>query len=162
MKDILVKVLFVDGEQRILLKEEDVTTKIRTPEISKAASDVSAHSAVRLAMVELQRRTAKEYDMILDGRDIGTFVLPDSKNKFYLTASSNQRAHRRFLEYNQRGIKKSKQEIKEEIEKRDFNDMNRSLAPLKQADDAVLIDSTELTLKEVVEEILSHINFEEN
>lgn len=161
MENIFVRVHFIDEEQKIFLNDENVTSKIRTPEISKAASNVSAHPAVRFAMVELQRQTAKEYDMILDGRDIGTFVLPNAKYKIYLTASCEQRAKRRSIELNQRGIKKSFEETKKEIELRDYNDKNRELAPLKQADDAILIDSTDITLHEVVDKVLSHITSEE-
>lgn len=157
MKGIHVTIRFLEGHQRVFVGEEDVTDSIRTPEISKAASDVSAHPAVRLAMVEIQRQTAEEYDMILDGRDIGTFVLPDCKNKFFLTASKEERAKRRFLELKERGIEKPFDEILGEIEKRDFNDSNRDLAPLKRAEDAMLIDSTSLNRDEVVEKILSHI-----
>jgi len=155
-----VKIRFEDGHQQVWVNGEDVTDKIRTPEISKAASDVSAHPAVRMAMVQLQRETSENYDMILDGRDIGTFVLPDAEFKFFLTASCRERAKRRHKEIAQKGIESSLDEIHQEIEKRDYNDSHRALAPLKQAEDAILIDSTQLSLDDVVNVILDKIKEE--
>jgi len=155
-----VKIRFGDGHQQVWVNGEDVTDKIRTPEISKAASDVSAHPAVRMAMVQLQRETSENYDMILDGRDIGTFVLPEAEFKFFLTASCRERAKRRHKEIVQKGIESSLDEIHQEIEKRDYNDSHRALAPLKQAEDAVLIDSTQLSLDDVVNVILDKIKEE--
>ena len=153
MEAVDVTIRFVDGHQQVWVNGENATDKIRTPEISKAASDVSAHPAVRLAMVDLQRKTSENYDMILDGRDIGTFVLPDAEFKFFLIASCDERARRRHAELLAKGIEKEYEDIKKEIEQRDYNDSHRALAPLKQAEDAVLIDSTSMTIDEVVNAI---------
>ncbi len=161
MAVIDVKIRFLEDAQHVLLGEEDVTDKIRKPEISKAASDVSAHPAVRYRMADLQRQVAEEYDLILDGRDIGTFVLPDAAYKFYLTASTDARTRRRIKDLEAQGIKTTIDALKAEIEKRDYNDSHRELAPLKQAEDAILIDSTDMTLDEVTETILSYINAKE-
>ncbi len=160
MKDIDVLIRFIDGQQQVWVNGEDVTGKIRTPEISKAASDVSAHPAVRMAMVELQRETSEQYDMILDGRDIGTFVLPNAEFKFYLVASCEERARRRHKELAERGIDRPLSEIQREMEQRDYNDSHRALAPLKQAEDAVLIDSTAMTIDEVARQIIDTIKGE--
>ncbi|MEX1307500.1 MAG: (d)CMP kinase [Eubacteriales bacterium] len=158
--DVLIR--FVDGHQQVWVNGEDVTGKIRNPEISKAASDVSAHPVVRMAMVELQRKTSCEYDMILDGRDIGTFVLPDAKYKFFLVASCDERARRRHKELAEKGIEKPLETIKREIEQRDYNDSHRALAPLKQAEDAILIDSTSMTIDEVVDTIIKKVKGEQS
>ena len=157
--DVIVR--FLGGTQHVFLGEEDVTDKIRTQDVSKAASDVSAHPAVRYRMADLQRQVADEYDLILDGRDIGTFVLPNAKYKFYLTATTEARAGRRIKDLEVQGITTTIDALKTEIEKRDYNDSHRALAPLKQANDAVLIDSTEMTLKEVTDTILSYIKTKE-
>ncbi len=156
--DVLIR--FDGGHQQVWLNGEDVSGKIRTPEISKAASDVSAHPAVRMAMVEIQRKTSEQYDMILDGRDIGTFVLPDAEYKFFLVASCEERAKRRHKELAEKGIEKSLAQIQQEIEQRDYNDSHRELAPLKQAEDAVLIDSTSMTIDEVVDAIIKTVKGE--
>ncbi len=160
MKAIDVTIRFIDGQQQVWVNGDDVTGSIRTPEISKAASDVSAHPAVRMAMVEIQRETSEKYDMILDGRDIGTFVLPDAKYKFFLVASCEERARRRHKELAERGIDKPVSEIQREMEQRDYNDSTRALAPLKQAEDAVLIDSTTMTIDEVVKTIIDRVKGE--
>jgi len=157
MAVIDVTISFVDGQQHVFVGTEDVTTKIRTPEISKAASDVSAHPSVRYKMADLQRETAQNYALILDGRDIGTFVLPDAKYKFFLTAKSEERAKRRLKDLEAQGIKKDFDILCKEIEERDYNDSHRELAPLKQAEDAVLIDSTDKTLEEVVDNIMDYV-----
>ena len=158
MAVIDVKISFIDGRQLVMVDGVDVTDQIRTPDISKAASDVSAHPAVRYRMADLQRQTAEAYDLILDGRDIGTFVLPDARYKFYLTADPEERARRRMKDLNAQGIEKPVDELCREIKQRDYNDSHRALAPLKQAEDAVLIDSTNMTLDAVAALILSYIN----
>ena len=137
-----------DGLQHMLLNGEDVTEAIRLPEISLCASAVSAHPGVRAFLLEMQRKLAREHSVIMDGRDIGTVVLPDAEVKIFLTASPEARARRRCLERERRGTPQPYQEVLREIEERDRNDTNRSVAPLRQADDAVLLDTTALDFQE--------------
>ena len=137
-----------DGLQHMLLNGEDVTEAIRLPEISLCASAVSAHPGVRAFLLEMQRKLAREHSVIMDGRDIGTVVLPDAEVKIFLTASPEARARRRCLELERRGTPQPYQEVLREIEERDRNDTNRSIAPLRQADDAVLLDTTALDFQE--------------
>jgi cytidylate kinase len=151
---------YENGEQKVLLSGEDVMPYIRTPEISRAASDISAYPCVRLKLVEMQREVAKKYDVVLDGRDIGTYVLPDAKYKFFLTADIEERAKRRYLENKNKGIDKEYAEVLSEMEQRDKNDSTRSLAPLKKADDAVLIDTTNMSAREVLDAVLSGVRLE--
>ncbi len=132
------------GEQRMLLGEEDVSAEIRLPEISICASNVSAHASVRSYLLEMQRRMARENDVIMDGRDIGTVVLPEAELKIFLTASAEARAQRRLLELRQKGIEASFDEVLRDIELRDWQDSHRETAPLRQAADAVLLDTTEI------------------
>jgi len=153
-----IDITYTEGEQRIFLDGEDVSKEIREHHISRIASDVSKIHAVRLAMVNLQRAIAKKSNSVLDGRDIGSFVLPNAKYKFYLTASSDERAKRRHLELTQKGEEVSLESIKADIESRDHNDMNRDFAPLVQAKDAVLVDSTALSIEAVVELIFSYVH----
>ncbi len=149
--DISLK--FVDGVQRVYLGDRDVSELIRTPEISMAASKTSAVPAVRTHLFGLQQKLASENNVIMDGRDIGTVVLPDADVKIFLTASAEERASRRYKELSEKPGCPSYQEILDDIIKRDHQDMNRETAPLKQADDAVLVDSTNLSLDEAVAEI---------
>ena len=137
-----------DGLQHMLLNGEDVTEAIRLPEISLCASAVSAHPGVRAFLLEMQRKLAREHSVIMDGRDIGTVVLPDAEVKIFLTASPEARARRRCLELEQRGTPQPYQEVLREIGERDRSDTNRSVAPLRQADDAVLLDTTALDFQE--------------
>lgn len=136
------------GEQRMMLGGEDVSTDIRLPEISICASNVSAHAAVRAFLLEMQRKMARENDVIMDGRDIGTVVLPDAELKIYLTASAQARAQRRLLELLAKGIDTSFDEVLKDIELRDYQDTHRSEAPLRRAEDAVLLDTTELDIEQ--------------
>lgn len=136
------------GEQCMLLNGEDVSKLIRMPEISLYASDVSAHASVRSFLLEMQRKFARENNVIMDGRDIGTVVLPDAELKIYLTADVEIRAQRRFLELQQKGVETAFEDVLEDMKLRDEQDMNRAVAPLKKAEDAVVVDS-------------SHIDFEE-
>ncbi|MDR0426562.1 MAG: (d)CMP kinase [Clostridiales bacterium] len=152
-----IAVRYEGGAQRVYLDGADVTAAIREPHISKAASDVSAHPAVRYKMVELQREIAKNTDMILDGRDIGTFVLPHAAYKFFLTADADERARRRYDEQKAKGMRVDLNLVKAEILARDANDSGRALAPLKKAADAVEIDTTALSIAEVVQKLLSYI-----
>ena len=146
-----VSLRFVDGEQRVFLGDEDVSLAIRTPEASMAASNVSAIPAVREFLFDLQRNIAKENDCLMDGRDIGTVVLPDAQVKIFLTASAEVRAKRRYDELLAKGMKAEYNEVLEEMIQRDYQDSHRAIAPLKQADDAVLVDTSEMNLEQVLE-----------
>lgn len=146
-----IKVLFDGSIQRQLINGEDVTEKIRTKEISKYASLFAKSKNVRDYLITIQRNLAKKENVIMDGRDIGSVVLLNADVKIFLTASVDERAKRRFNELKEKSL--SLEEIKEEIKKRDFQDKNRQIAPLKKTDDAIEIDSTFLTIKEVVDKI---------
>lgn len=139
------------GEQCMLLNGEDVSKEIRLPEVSLYASDVSAHASVRSFLLDMQRKFARENNVIMDGRDIGTVVLPDAELKIYLTADVRVRAQRRFLELQQKGIEADFEEVLEEMKLRDEQDMNREVAPLKKADDAVLVDTSEIDFEQSFE-----------
>lgn len=139
------------GEQRMLLNGEDVSEAIREPHISLCASDVSALPEVRAFLMEMQRKMARENNVIMDGRDIGTVVLPNADLKIFLTASAEARAKRRLLELEQKGIKTSFEEVLEDMRIRDEQDSNRAAAPLKAADDAVIADTSEIGFEESYE-----------
>lgn len=143
-----VSLKFIDGEQRVYLGDRDVSGLIRTPEISMAASRTSAIPAVRVYLFETQKKIARENNVIMDGRDIGTVVLPDAQVKIFLTASPEERANRRYKELLEKPDCPSYQEILDDIIKRDHNDMHRETAPLKQADDAILFDTSSMDLEE--------------
>lgn len=145
---------YEDGAQQIYVCGENVTPYLREPHMSKAASDVSALPAVRYKMVELQREFAASHDVVLDGRDIGTFVLPEANCKFYMTASPEERAERRHKELAEKGSACTFKEVLDDINKRDYNDSHRAVAPLRQADDAVYIDTTDMTPEEVTEAVV--------
>ena len=145
---------FFEGEQRVFLGDRDVSGLIRTPEISMAASRTSAIPAVRAYLFETQKKIARENSVIMDGRDIGTVVLPDADVKIFLTASAEERANRRFKELSEKPDCPSYQEILDDIIKRDYQDMHRETSPLKQAEDAVLVDTTELDLEQSAAEIV--------
>ena len=142
-----------NGEQQVLLNGENVTGLLRTEEVSHTASVTSANPAVRATLLELQRDLAEKEDVLMDGRDIGTNVLPHAQLKIYLTASVETRAKRRFLEQQEKGDTHTLEEIEEEIRDRDARDMSRQIAPLRQAEDAILVDSSDMTIDEVVERI---------
>ena len=146
-----------DGLQHMLLNGQDVTKEIRLPEISLCASAVSAHPGVRAFLLEMQRELARTHSVIMDGRDIGTVVLPDADVKIFLTASPEARARRRMLELEQRGTPEPYEKILKEIEQRDWDDSHRATAPLRQAEDAVLLDTTELNFEESREALLKLI-----
>lgn len=146
-----------DGLQRMYLNGEDVTGDIRLPEISMYASAVSALPPVRAFLLEMQRRLAREQSVIMDGRDIGTVVLPDAEVKIFLTASPEIRAKRRFLELEQRGTPKPYDEVLAELRERDYNDSHRDIAPLKQAEDAALVDTSGLDFEQSKALILKKI-----
>ena len=146
-----------DGLQRMYLNGEDVTREIRLPAISKYASDVSAIPAVRDYLMELQRSLAREHSVIMDGRDIGTVVLPDATVKIYLTASAEARAKRRWLELHEKGDPITLEQVLEDVQQRDYNDTHRDVAPLRQAEDAVLVDTTECDLEDSYQLLLKTI-----
>ncbi|MDO5335868.1 MAG: (d)CMP kinase [Eubacteriales bacterium] len=149
-----ITIVYEDGDQRILLCGEDVTPCLRTEEVGNMASVSSAHPRVREKLVELQQRLAAERSVVMDGRDIGTVVLPDAAVKIYLTASAHIRALRRFAQLEQKGENPSLLQIEKDIADRDTRDMTREISPLRQAEDAILVDSSELGIEEVVEKIL--------
>lgn len=152
-----ISVRFLQGEQRIFLNNEDVSDKIRTPEISMGSSAVSAHPAVRDHVLELQRDLARKGSVIMDGRDIGTVVLPNADLKIFLTADPKVRARRRYLELVERGEKVTEQTVLEEVLQRDYNDSHRQVAPLRQAEDAVLVDNSQLNLSQSVDRVVGLI-----
>ena len=153
-----VRLSYIDGTQHVLLNGEDVSTQIREEEVGKAASVVSAYPQVRKNLTALQKKLAETENVVMDGRDIGTCVLPDAFLKIYLTASPEVRGNRRYLELVEKGENPDLNEIIEDIRKRDQADMTREISPLKKADDAVEIDSSEMTIDEVVKAIEDRIS----
>lgn len=150
--DMAVK--YENGGQRTLVEGVDLTGSIRTPEVSMAASCVGRYPGVREAMVALQQKLAAQQDMLLDGRDIGTVVLPNATVKIYLTASAEERARRRYLEMQQKGAADTYEQVLADLKQRDQQDMNRAVSPLRQAEDAVLVDTTNINFEQSVEKIL--------
>ena len=149
-----ISIEYKDGEQIVILNGENVNGVIRTEEVGNMASVSSANPKVREHLLKLQRTLAASNDVVMDGRDIGTTILPDAEVKIYLTASPEPRAKRRALEYEQKGIACDINQICQDIVARDLRDMNREISPLKQAEDAVLVDSSEMGIDEVVNAIL--------
>lgn len=148
-----VDIKYIDGEQVMLLNDENVNGYIRSEEVSRMTSKISVYRKVRDQLIDLQRRTALNANVIMDGRDIGTCVLPDAEVKIYLDASTDARAQRRYLELSKKGEECSFEKIKEDIKERDFRDMNRKIAPLRKAHDAVEIDTSDMSIEEVVSRI---------
>ena len=146
-----------DGLQHMLLNGQDVTKEIRLPEISMYASAVSAHPEVRSFLLEMQRQFAQTNNVVMDGRDIGTVVLPDATVKVFLTATAEERARRRTLELEQRGTPQDFADVLKDIQERDYNDSHRPVAPLKQAEDAVLLDTTQLNFQQAEEALVNII-----
>lgn len=155
--DLKIELKFIDGEQRMFLNGEDVSGEIRTPEASMAASAVSAVPEVRKYLFDLQKNLAASNNCIMDGRDIGTVVLPDADVKIFLTASPEARAKRRHLELIEKGMDSKYEEVLADMIERDYNDSHRAIAPLKQADDAVLADTSDINLEQSIELIISII-----
>lgn len=151
--DVDVTITYENGEQQVLLNGENVNGVIRNEEVGNMASSTSVYPVVRKKLVELQRQLAKSADVIMDGRDIGTCVLPDTQVKIYLTASSATRAKRRYDELTEKGVSCDLAEIEKDIIDRDYRDMHRETSPLRQAEDAVLVDSSEMNIDEVVDAI---------
>lgn len=157
LNNITVNIRYIDGAQHIFLNGEDVSDKIRTPEISMAASDAGTIKEIRERMTVLQRKLAESNNCVMDGRDIGSYVLPSANIKIFLTADVSVRAERRFAELKERGHDVSFTEVLEDMKKRDENDSTRKFMPLKKADDAVLVDTSLLTLDEAVNAVLGLI-----
>ena len=151
--DVDVTITYENGEQQVLLNGENVNGVIRNEEVGNMASSTSVYPVVRKKLVELQRQLAKSADVIMDGRDIGTCVLPDAQVKIYLTASSATRAKRRYDELTEKGVSCDLAEIEKDIIDRDYRDMHRETSQLRQAEDAVLVDSSEMNIDEVVDAI---------
>ena len=161
LPEIGLRVDCIDGEQHIYLNGEDVSTAIRTEEAGMAASAVGANPEVRAFLLELQRGMTKTQNVLMDGRDIGTVVLPDATVKIFLTAAPEARARRRWKEYQEKGVDISFEKVLEDVKQRDYQDTHREAAPLKQADDAILVDTSSIGFDESFEllkrTILAHI-----
>ena len=151
LPNITLEFAFIEGEQHIYLNGEDVSAAIRTEEVGMAASAVGANPAVRAFLLEMQRDMAKTQNILMDGRDIGTVVLPNATVKIFLTASPEARATRRWKEYQQKGIDTPYEDVLADVKQRDYQDTHRAAAPLKQADDAVLLDTSELNFEQSFE-----------
>jgi len=159
MPDIRIDISYVAGSQRVFLDGEDITGSIRTNEVSMGASNVSAFPDVRERLVELQRKIADNTGVIMDGRDIGTHVLPNADVKIFLTASVEERARRRYEELKEKGLlDKTLDQLIEEIKTRDYNDSTRQHSPLRQAEDAILLDTSHLNIDQAVQKILEIID----
>lgn len=152
-KTVEVSIAYENGEQQVLLNGENVSKEIRKEEVGKMASATSVYKEVRTKLVELQQKLAADKDVIMDGRDIGTCVLPNAQVKIYLTASVETRAERRYQELQEKGAACDLEVIKKDIADRDYQDMHREISPLKPAEDAILVDSSDMGIEEVVETI---------
>ncbi|MBR3040898.1 MAG: (d)CMP kinase [Lachnospiraceae bacterium] len=157
-QDADVTIRYEDGVQQVLLNDENVSGMIRTEEVGNMASASSVDGTVRAKLLDLQRNLAKEKDVVMDGRDIGTNILPNADVKVYLTATVEERANRRFKELSEKGVACDLEKIKADIKERDERDMNREIAPLKQAEDAVYIDSSDMSIEEVKNAICALIH----
>lgn len=155
LDDANIEIDFREDGQHMILNGKDITAEIRTPEISTVASQVAQQKCVREYLLDLQRDLAKKHNIIMDGRDIGTVVLPKATLKIYLTATPEKRAQRRYEEYLQKGQKAVYEAVLADQKKRDHEDMTRKIAPLKQAKDAVLVDTTDLTLEESIDTVVA-------
>lgn len=156
--NIKISIAYENQEQQVILNGENITGQLRNEEVGKMASRTSVYAKVRKKLVDLQRELASTSDVVMDGRDIGTTVLPNAKVKIYLTASVEARAQRRFLELNEKGESAEFEKIKIDIEQRDYQDINRENSPLRQAEDAILVDSSNIGIHETIETIVQIIN----
>ena len=156
IKNIDVELLYENGVQKVFCNGTDCSTLIRTSEIGEGASVISQYASVREKLLDLQRNVARRHSCVMDGRDIGSVVLPHANKKFFLTASPEVRARRRTLEFREKGEPANYESILEEVKKRDERDMNRAVAALKQVDDAIFMDSSDLNIEEVVDRILAY------
>ena len=154
---INLQIKYENGKQLTFLDGENVSDKIREPQVSMAASNISSLKCVRLKMVEMQREIAATTSCVLDGRDIGSFVLPNAEYKFFITASVDVRTKRRYDELTAKGFAVDYDTLKKEIEQRDYNDSHREFSPLVKADDAIVIDTSNMTVEQVIETVMSHI-----
>ncbi len=161
-QNVDVTIAYEGGEQQVILNGENITRSIRTEEVGNMASATSVYPVVRTKLVELQRKLAESTNVIMDGRDIGTCVLPNAQVKIYLTASSGTRAKRRYDELTAKGVSCDLAEIEKDIIDRDYRDMHRETSPLKQAEDAVLVDSSKMNIEEVVEAIAAIVTEKTN
>ena len=161
-QNVDVTIAYEGGEQQVILNGENITGSIRTEEVGNMASATSVYPVVRTKLVELQRKLAESTNVIMDGRDIGTCVLPNAQVKIYLTASSGTRAKRRYDELTAKGVSCDLAEIEKDIIDRDYRDMHRETSPLKQAEGAVLVDSSEMNIEEVVEAIAAIVTEKTN
>ena len=157
LPEIEIRLAYQDGAQRVMLNDEDVSDAIRTPEIAHYASKVSAVPEVRQFLLDVQRDMAKKGNILMDGRDIGTVILPDAPVKIFLTASAEKRAERRYLELCQKDRQLTRESVLHDIVERDRQDMTRAVAPLMQAEDAVLLDTSKMTLEESIDAVLQII-----
>jgi cytidylate kinase len=158
MNTIDLDIKYIDNEQRIFVDGEDVTSKIRTPDVTIGSSNVAVIPEVRLKMVDIQRKIAHDNNVVMDGRDIGTYVLPDAAVKIFLTASVDERANRRYKEQLDKGMKGiSLEDVRRDIEYRDKNDSSRAFAPMAKASDALEVDSTGMSVEEASQKIISII-----
>lgn len=158
LKTIEINIKFINGTQHVFLNGEDVSEQIRTPEASMMASAVSAKPPVRAFLLEMQRKLARENNVLMDGRDIGTVVLPDATLKFFVTASVEERADRRYRELKEKGMDVKYEDIYKDIETRDYNDSHREIAPLKPAEDSIIFDTTGNTLQQSIDKLIEIIN----
>ncbi|MFQ7575529.1 MAG: (d)CMP kinase [Lachnospira sp.] len=158
VKNVDITICYEDGVQQVILNGENVTSILRTEQTGKMASMTSKYAAVRTKLVDLQRKLADTSNVIMDGRDIGTTVLPNAFAKIFLTASSDARAQRRFKELTEKGEECNFDDIKADIEQRDYEDSHRAISPLKQADDAVLLDTSDMSIEQVVEAMVKIID----
>ncbi|MGN0375714.1 MAG: (d)CMP kinase [Butyrivibrio sp.] len=156
--DVSVDIVYEDNKQQVILNGENITGRLRREEVGNTASKTAVYPAVRKKLVELQRKIAQNSNVVMDGRDIGTCVLPDADCKIYLTASVETRADRRFLELKEKGISADLEEIKRDIADRDYRDMHREVSPLRQAEDAVLVDSSYMNIEEVTGAVIDIYN----
>ncbi len=150
---VSVKIQYENDEQQVFLNDENVTLRLRSEEVGRMASASSVYPKVRLKLVELQRKLAKENDVVMDGRDIGTYVLPNARVKIYMTAGITERAQRRFTELTAKGTTCNLKAIEKDIEERDYRDTHREFAPLRQAEDAVFLDTSDMTIEEAAEAV---------
>ena len=158
LKNIEIDIKYIDGVQHIYLNNRDVSESIRENKVSQAASKVSVHEPVRKKLVNLQQELASKSNVIMDGRDIGTVVLPNATLKIYLTASSSERAKRRMLELQEKGTMITLEEVLKDLEERDYRDTHREIGPLKKADDAIEVDTTNMNIEEVLNTIRDLFN----
>lgn len=154
-QQIQVDIVYENGEQQVWLNGENVSAQIRKEEVGNMASKTSVHACVREKLVALQRELAQKENVVMDGRDIGTQVLPNATAKIYLTASSAERAKRRYLELKNKGIEADPKEIEADIIDRDYRDMHREISPLSMAEDAVLVDASDMTIEEVTKRLIA-------